>query len=226
MSIFSLVAAINFWENFNLQSIMLAVSCFAYANISIWLAYFFYRDYKQEIESSMIREYAFPYIFLSLYVLFMTELLMFIVPGFKSLVYSILFVNYYFLSAIAVGAVIYTVKPLRRLFDFYDIRVLEKAKRIAEKFSGLPEIGAYVPRTNPEIDAMLDEIWSHKEYPARQVRALEIGMCKNRIREIESKINTLETAMREDRGYEIMETLKSEREKYESLIKEIAEYQD
>ncbi len=224
MAVFSLIFAITFWESFAIESVMFVVFFIIYITVSLIIAFFFYRDYKKQLEGIvLIKAYAIPYIALSFFIIFATELLSFVSPEFIELVYSALFINYYYVFVIIIGAVLYVLKPVRTLFKFRSRYVLRNAKKIALRYSRLADIKYYKEGTDPLIDDMLDDIWSHRYYPVPQIQKLEIRMCDDHIKTTTQKLK-IENA--EKKNPDIIERLKKEKERYEKLLEQIRSYRD
>ncbi len=224
MSVFSLTVTVSFWRSFMIKSLMFAFFCIIYANIGLWLAYFFYKDYEKEIKGMFVlRRYAPPYVILSIFVVFGAEMLIFTSPDLGNLIFSMLFINYYYVFIVAIGAALYMLKPVRRLFEFRTKRILRNAKSIVLKYSRLPDIKDYKPGTDPIIDEILDDVWGNKDYPVPHVQRLEIEVCRNRIEEIQAKIDVAET---ENRNKEVIRSLKRKKSRYEKLLEQISSYRD
>jgi len=70
LAVFSVTSAFSLWNYFIEESIGFLIFSVIYLNATLWLAYFFYKDYKLELKNIMvITRYAKPYIILSLSVL-------------------------------------------------------------------------------------------------------------------------------------------------------------
>ena len=222
MSVFTITVAINFWDSFLVESITLLFFSLFYINASLWLAYFFYKDYEKDILGfSALKNYALRYMGLSIYVVFMTVLLIYMVPGFGELIYSILFINYYYAFAIVIGVLLLVFKPVRILFRFPGGDVIYKAKKIAVKYSRMSELESYAPKTDPIIDSMLEEVWSHKDNPVDYVKNIESYMCESKIREIESN---LKFAKLQGKAPHIIEGIQKKKDRYQELLDEIKGY--
>jgi len=224
MSIFSLMFAIFFWQESITHSIIMLVSFIVYVNMSLWIAYFFYKDYAEEVKDmAVLKIYSKPYIALSSVVIVLTLILMFLAPNFSGLLYSSLFINYYYVFIIITGFILYTIKPVRRFFEFQRVRALNKGKEIAAKYSHLTDVRHYKIGSSPFIDEMLDDVWVNREYPLPGVKKIEIEICQSRINEIDARI---ELAREEGRGPEIAKLLKSEKERYEDFLEQTSRYYD
>ncbi len=224
MAVFSLTAAIAFWEVFLAESTIFLFFCVIYANISFWLAYFFYKDYSEQVENLFVlRRYTWPYVLLSVLVVAMTEGMIVVTPSISGVIYSTLFINYYYLFIVGMGALSYAFKPVRRLFEFKSALAIGKGRDIVLKFSRLDLVREYKTGTDPYIDEMFENIANSKDYPTPHVQRLEIELCSKRLRETETK---LELARSQGRNKRHLEMLEREKEEYEHLLEKVRSYRD
>jgi len=219
MSIFSLTSAVAFWDSFMKESVIFIAFCAIYSLASLYIAYLFYRDYRQELSSIMVvRGYMPPYMGMAIAVVLMTSLLAFLIPSAAGLIYSILFINYYYLFIIAIGAGLVALKPVRRLFEFQSKVALSGGLKIAREMSRLPDLKGYRTGTNRDVDDLLEEIWGSKKYPVPHIQRLEIEMCKMRIQELESRIAF--SASQQQAGM-----LEREKKRYMKMLENIKDYE-
>jgi len=153
----------------------------------------------------------------------MTEAFILIIPGFEGLIFSIMFINFYYAFIIIIGAILYLFKPIRMLFDFQSIRSLRNGKTIAMKYSHFSEVVNYKIGSNPFVDEILGEICSNKTYPVPHVQRLEIELCQNKISEIEGR---MELAKKWDWSVKLKNHLDREKKRYEKRIKNVLSYND
>jgi hypothetical protein len=222
LAVFSVTSAFALSGLFAGEVIGLFIFSLMYLNASLWLAYFFYKDYKIQLKDiRVVSRYAKPYVILSIAVFAMTELLIFLVPEMGGLIFSMMFINFYYAFIIIIGAGLYLVKPVRRLFDFQSAQALRKGKEIARKYSHLGDVINYKIGSNPFIDEVLDEIWSNKDYPVPHVQRLEVELCQDRISEIDGRI---ELAKKWNWSKKIKEHLEREKKRYEKKIDQTMKY--
>ena len=158
---------------------------------------------------------------LSLFVFFGTQLLVAITPGMTGLIYSLMFINFYYAFVIMIGASLFLIKPVRRFFEFHRNLALKKGREIAIRHSNLKEVTRYRIGSNPFVDEVLDEIYSNRVYPVPYVQRLEIELCQNRISEIEARMELVKQLRQ---GSKIADALKKEKERYERRIECIERY--
>jgi len=224
LAVFSVTSALALYGMFADQAIGLFIFSLMYLNASMWLAYFFYKDYKIQLKDiKVVSRYAKPYLILSIAVFVMTEMFIFLVPEMGGLLFSMMFINFYYAFIIIIGAALYLVKPVRRLFDFQSAQALRKGKEIASRYSHLSEVISYKIGSNPFIDEVLDEIWSNRGYPVPHVQRLEVELCQEKISEIEGRI---ELANKWNWSRKIKEHLDREKKRYEKKIEETMKYND
>lgn len=222
LAVFSITSALALWSSFTEQSVGMLIFSVIYLNASIWLAYFFYKDYKIQLENVIVvTRYARPYIILSISVFAMTELLLFLVPETGGLIFSMMFINFYYAFLIIIGAVMYLVKPVRRLFEFQTAQSLKKGLEIASKYSHFSDIVNYRIGSSPFIDEVLGDIWNNKVYPVPHVQRLEIEVCQAKISDIESR---LDLAKKWRWSQKIVDHLKKEKKRYEKRIEDVEKY--
>jgi hypothetical protein len=222
LAVFSLTFALSVWSTFLVESIALLIFTLIYINASLWIAYFFYKEYKIQVKNVIVvSRYAKPYIILGIVVFALTELLIIFFPEIDSLLFSMMFINFYYTFVIILGASLYLVKPIRMLFEYQSHRALTRGKQIASRFSHLSELTNYKIGTNPFVDEVLDDIWSNRTYPVPHVQRLEIELCQSKISEIEGRI---ELADKMNWSPELRKHLEREKRKYEKKIGIIMKY--
>lgn len=215
MGVFSLTAAIIFWNEFPDQSLYMLLPCLIYSGVSMWSAYYFYRDYRHEVEPLIfVKNYVLPYMVLALWTLFMTVLMIYLVPFLKELMYSFLFINYYFFFVLVVGVAVSRFGVIKQLFHFYSTMNLKRGLSIASRGAMVMNLSEYVVGTDEIIDGMLDEILTEKKHPGAKIRMLEIELCKKHIREIDRELERLQGNDVISAQKNLIEILKSEREDY------------
>ncbi len=223
LSVLSLTAAISFWESYTVQSVLLLIPFVAYTNSSIWLAYFFYKDYTDEVKNIFVlRFYALPYVLLGAISLLATEAIVLLSPLLSGLLYSFFLVNFYYTFVIMIGAGLYLFKPVRRFFEFQTRLFVSRGRELAMRFSRLKDIRRYEPGQDPVMDEMFEEIWSHKEYPTPYIQNLEIAVCENRIVEIDTELRMIKRAKGSPRA---VESLMEKRKRYARLMEDIRNYE-
>lgn len=224
LSVFSLTSAIIFYDNFMRESVAFIIFCVIYANVSVFIAYYLFKNYKQQLESiQVIRRYAFPYIVLGLLVFAMTELLSLFIPRLGSLIISLLFINYYYVFIIIIGCLLVILKPVQKLFEFQSKFALTKAKEIAISFSSLSIINSYKIGTNPIIDEILDDIYSNRKYPTPHVQRLEMELIQAEIDYLQSRIVE---AIKMKRPRRMIERIVKSKEAMEKKFSDIGNYSD
>jgi cell division protein FtsB len=224
LAVFSMSAAIIFWEEFVVESILFLVFTAVYANMSIWIAYFFYKDYKYVLKDiELVKRHAPTYVILGLSIVFASSGLSMLLPSLRGFIYSILFVNYYYIFVIIIGWIFLVIKPVRTLFDFQIQRTLSGGKKIAMKYSRLSEVKRYKIGSNPVIDEILENIWHSKEYPTPHVQRLEIEVARREIQDLEAEI---ELAKQQKRPKELIDQLERRLELKKNRLSDISSYQD
>jgi hypothetical protein len=222
LAVFSITSAFALWSSFTEQSVGMIIFSVIYLNASIWLAYFFYKDYKIQLEKVIVvTRYARPYIILSISVFAMTELLLYLIPEMGGLIYSMMFINFYYAFIIIIGGFLYLIKPIRRLFEFQSARALRKGMEIASKYSHFSDVLNYQIGTSPFIDEVLEDIFNNKDFPVPHIQRLEIEVFQSKISDIESR---LELAKKWKWSPKIVSHLVNQKDRYLKRIEDIEKY--
>jgi len=222
MAVFSVTTAFALWETFLFESVGLLIFSIIYLNATLWLAYFFYSDYKLQLKDvRLITRYAKPYVILSITVFVMTELFVLIIPEISGLIFSILFINFYYAFIIIIGAAMYLIKPVRTIFNFQMTRALKNGKEIAMEHSSLEEVANYRIGTDPFMDDILEDIWNNRDFPVPNVQRLEIEACQKKINEIQGR---MELAKKLNWSQNLTAHLEREKKRYEKKIEDTMNY--
>jgi hypothetical protein len=223
MVVLSLTSAIIFWDMFTRESVVFVIYCMLYANVSVWLAYFFYKDYRQELQGTeAVRRYIKPYAMLSVFVVLGAEALAIMAPDLGLLLVSLLFINFYYIFIVIIGLSLYLLKPVRRLFQFETGRTIKNGKKIAAGLSRMRDVRSYRPGTDPIMDEMFEDVWEHRDYPVSQVQRVEAEFINRRIRDVEHRIYLEE---RRESSPMIMKRLEGEKQKYEKMLEDVMGYE-
>jgi hypothetical protein len=184
------------------------------------ITYSLFKDYYgQHVRGEdILNKYAYPFVILSVLVVILTELLIFLVPGTRNLIYSILFINFFYMFVVVISALFYTLEPIKRLFEFQTDHILEKAKNIAASHSKLSDVKKYTTGTNPLIDEILDDVWSRKDNPSPDVRRLEVEICVLRISDLGKAIKLAKMQLK---GPAFIKKLEKQKKRFEDLLKEL-----
>jgi len=228
LAVFTLTAGIIFWESFTLESISLFSMCSVYSVFSLYIARSLYKSYRELAEPVIVvRTYVLPYPLLVFWIFALTFLLVYVFPYLTELVFAFLFVNYYILFLLIIGFLIGRLRIVGRLFDVYSYFTLKKAQSVASKYSHVVDVMEYEVGSDPEVDEILDDIWSHRDYPLTHVKELETRLCEIQVIKISKTIKILER--RKDRIKEedrLLEGLKDEKSEYMKKIEEIQKFGD
>jgi len=216
MAVLYSLLAINVFGEFAGQSFIMFVSSLIYINASAWTAYFLYRDYKSDMTTvQLLREQLPPYILLVIYVAVAAETFMLLVPGSSAMIYSVLFVNYYYIIAFSMAVIFALLRPVRGLFQTRNQNILGMAKEKALEFSRLKGLAEYREGSNHSIDDALEDVLLHEDSPGPSIRRLETEICQQRINELKLRLNE------ERQRASSMARLQSEKAEYEKILESL-----
>jgi hypothetical protein len=225
-AVFSLTAGMMFLGVALLESLSFFGLSLFYCISSLFLAYRFYKDYKEIIEPfRFIRVYFFPYISLVLLTIFSVTFMVWVFPSIASLMFSFLFINYYMSFVIIIGFVVSRFKIVSRLFEVYNLYILDKAKRIARKYALFADVNEYKIGSDQNTDEILDGLWSHRNYPLPYVRMLEKAICEKHIITISRTLDRVKDK-KDEREKDLMRSLENLKEDYFRKIREIEQKTD
>jgi hypothetical protein len=193
-AVLSMTAGMMFFATAFVESIAFLVISLCYTAACLLVAYRLYKNYEEIIEPfRLIKVYLFPYVCLAVLTIASVTFMVWIFPEIAALLYSFLFINYYMLFLILIGFVVGRFKVISRLFEVYDFYVLEKAKRLAKRFTLFNDVEGYKIGSDQTIDEILDELWVHRGYPVPYVRKLEKTYYERRVISISRTLNNLGT---------------------------------
>ncbi|MFH1237112.1 MAG: hypothetical protein V1648_01765 [Candidatus Aenigmatarchaeota archaeon] len=225
-AVFSLTAGMIFFNFAVIESLtLLGLSAF-YCVTSFFVAYYFYKDYREVIEPyRVIHLYLLPYLLLALWSIGTTVALVLVFPSLSALIYSFLFINYYMFFLVLIGIVLSRFSMVSRVFEMYNKYMLNKAKKLAKRYALFLEINDYDPGSDPRIDALLDDVWTHRSYPTPHVRKLEIGLCERHMADISRMIDKIRDN-KEMKDKVVVEALQKMKDDYITKIREIEQKAD
>ncbi len=175
----------------------------------------------------MVKTYVLPYPLLTFWTFALTLFLVYAFPFLTELVFAFLFVNYYIVFFLLVGILIGKFRVVRRLFEFYSYFNINRAQKIASKYSRVVDVTEYEAGSDPKADEILDDIWHHRDYPLPHVKDLETRLCEIEITKINKSIEILEKRKeRREEEDKLLKRLKDDKEKYMKKIEEIHEFAD
>ncbi len=225
-AVFSLTAGVMLSGSAFMESLSFFGMSLFYCASSLFIAYRFYRDYREAAEPfRIIRLYFLPYISLVPCTMVPVVAMILTFPSLAGLVYSFLFINYYMLFVIAIGFAASRLRMISKLFEMYGSYTLGKARRLAEKHALFPELaGGYKIGSDPAIDEILDGIWAHRDYPLPYVRMFETAACERHIIDINRTLGKMKDAGGEKDA--LARSLESMKEDYHRKIREIEQKKD
>lgn len=225
-AVFSLTAGVMFSGFALLESLSFFGLSLFYCISSLFVAYRFYKDYREIIEPfRIIRVYFFPYISLVLLTLASVTFMIWIFPSIAPLIFSFLFINYYMFFVIITGFVVSRFRIISRLFEVYNLYILGRAKSIAIKYVLFTDVNEYEVGSNQSIDEILDDIWAHRNYPLPYIRMLEITICEKHIIDINRMLDRMRGA-EDEKEKVLMKSLETLKEDYHRKIMSIEQKRD
>lgn len=99
---------------------------------------------------------------------------------------------------------------------------LHEAKKIVKNYALTPYVYSYKIGSDPKLDAILEEVIKHKEYPIPYVRKFEKNVYEKRVSEINRILEKISRSS-ETMEQSIKATLEKMKETYLQKIKEIEE---
>jgi len=226
LAVFSLTAGIMLFDLAEFEALSFFGLSFFYCASSLLVAHYFYKNYRELAEPfRVIRIYLVPYIILLFWTFACTAFLIWIFPYVAGLVYSFLFINYYIFFVIIIGFVSSRFRVVSKFFEVYDLYMLRKAKGIAKQYALTTDAAKYEVGSDPKIDEMLDEIWTHRTYPIPFVRKFESAVCEKHVIGINRMLRNM-TGQAKEKDKTVVESLEKMKEDYLRKIKEIAQKED
>ena len=227
LAIFSITAGIMFFDFAALESLNFFVLGYFYCFSSLFIAYYFYKDYKETVEPfKVIRVYFVPYIVLVFCTMGSMLFLIWIFPELLVLMQSFLFVDYYIFFFIVVGFVLSRFKIVSRFFELYNVLVLNGAMKIAKEYARFVDVDEYKIGNDPEMDEILDEIWTHRDYPLPYIRKFEIAMCEKDIMDTNRMISRMRERGADETEKRIIRYLEKIKDGYLEKIRKIEQKVD
>lgn len=225
-AIFSLSAGIMFFDFARFESLSFFGLGFFYSLASLLAAYYFYRNYKEILEPfRVIKVHLVPYVILVFWTLGSLTAMVLFFPSIAGLVYSFLFINYYLFFVVVIGLAASRFRMVSKFFEVYNLYVLGKAKKIAKRYALSIDVAQYKTGSSQVLDEILDEIWTHKDYPIPYVRKLETAICEKHVIDINRMLENMKKHAGE-KDKTVLESLEKMKDSYLKKIREIEQKVD
>ncbi len=225
-AVFSLTAGIMFFDFAMFESFNFFGLGLFYCLVSLLAAHYFYRNYREIIEPiKVIKLYLLPYIILVCWTIGSLTAIVLLTPSIIGLIYSFLFINYYMFFVIVIGLAASRFRFISKFFEVYNVFILGRAKKIAKKYALSIYVAHYKIGSDPKLDAVLDEIWIHRDYPIPYIRKFETALCEKHVIEINRILEKMR-ARADEKVKTTMESLEKMKETYLKKIREIEEKED
>ncbi|MBM3304189.1 MAG: hypothetical protein FJY76_03755 [Candidatus Aenigmarchaeota archaeon] len=187
LSVLCLTAGIIFLGDFALFSCELIAFSLIYSGVSVSAAYFIQRSG----DSAPGKGCVLRYILLASLSFAFTLAVIFTSPYVEIAAQGFLFAGNYFIFILLIWLPLARIPAVRETISRLSIS-MEGAKKLAGEHSAMFRAGGYAIGSDPAIDALLRDIWLHRDEPLPYVRGLEAAFCRKLIRESEARLKRLE----------------------------------
>lgn len=192
LAVFSITAGTIFFDFVAWDTFYFFGFGYFYFLSSLAVAYYYYRNYREALHAiKIVRLYLIPYTVLVFWTVGFTSLLVLIFPSLLLLVESFLFIDYYVFFVIAIGLVLSRFRVVSKFFEMYNIYVLTEALKIVKQYAHFVDVSGYSVGSNTQMDEILDDIWTHMDYPLPYIRKFEIAVCEKHIIDMNRMISKM-----------------------------------